>query len=100
MDFGLAQVFSKTKHLLLDCVFRLKCQLSTVSQYQKERLNVIDVLIVGGGNAALCAALMARGAGASVLLLEAAIGALEFMPNTMFATCPGSRANSSKRRKP
>jgi tricarballylate dehydrogenase len=33
---------------------------------------VIDVLIVGGGNAALCAALMARDAGASVLLLEAA----------------------------
>ena len=30
-----------------------------------------DVLIVGGGNAALCAALMAREAGASVLLLEA-----------------------------
>ena len=33
---------------------------------------VIDVLVVGGGNAALCAALMAREAGASVLLLEAA----------------------------
>lgn len=33
---------------------------------------MIDVLIVGGGNAALCAALMAREAGASVLLLEAA----------------------------
>ncbi len=31
-----------------------------------------DVLIVGGGNAALCAALMAREAGASVVLLEAA----------------------------
>jgi precorrin 3B synthase CobZ len=30
-----------------------------------------DVLIIGGGNAALCAALMAREAGASVLLLEA-----------------------------
>ncbi|KQT10937.1 FAD-dependent tricarballylate dehydrogenase TcuA [Ramlibacter sp. Leaf400] len=29
-----------------------------------------DVLVVGGGNAALCAALMAREAGASVLLLE------------------------------
>jgi succinate dehydrogenase/fumarate reductase flavoprotein subunit len=27
---------------------------------------VIDVLVVGGGNAALCAALMAREAGASV----------------------------------
>jgi tricarballylate dehydrogenase len=33
---------------------------------------VLDVLIIGGGNAALCAALMAREAGASVLLLEAA----------------------------
>jgi tricarballylate dehydrogenase len=33
---------------------------------------VLDVLVIGGGNAALCAALMAREAGASVLLLEAA----------------------------
>jgi tricarballylate dehydrogenase len=36
---------------------------------------MIDVLVIGGGNAALCAALRAReqlGAGASVLLLEAA----------------------------
>ena len=32
---------------------------------------MIDVLVVGGGNAALCAALMAREAGATVLLLEA-----------------------------
>ncbi len=32
----------------------------------------IDVLVVGGGNAALCAALMAAEAGARVLLLEAA----------------------------
>jgi tricarballylate dehydrogenase len=32
---------------------------------------VIDVLVIGGGNAALCAALMAREAGASVLVLEA-----------------------------
>ena len=30
---------------------------------------MIDVLIIGGGNAALCAALMAREAGASVMLL-------------------------------
>jgi tricarballylate dehydrogenase len=33
---------------------------------------MIDVLVIGGGNAALCAALMAREAGVSVLLLEAA----------------------------
>ncbi|HLL12476.1 MAG TPA: FAD-dependent tricarballylate dehydrogenase TcuA [Rubrivivax sp.] len=33
---------------------------------------MIDVLVVGGGNAALCAALTAREAGASVLLIEAA----------------------------
>jgi tricarballylate dehydrogenase len=33
---------------------------------------MIDVLVIGGGNAALCAALTARDSGASVLLLEAA----------------------------
>ncbi|WP_118181707.1 FAD-dependent tricarballylate dehydrogenase TcuA [Paraburkholderia phosphatilytica] len=33
---------------------------------------MVDVLVIGGGNAALCAAIMAREAGASVLLLEAA----------------------------
>lgn len=35
-------------------------------------MQVIDVLVIGGGNAALCAALTAREVGASVLLLEAA----------------------------
>jgi tricarballylate dehydrogenase len=33
---------------------------------------MLDVLVIGGGNAALCAALMAREAGATVALLEAA----------------------------
>ncbi len=33
---------------------------------------MVDVLVIGGGNAALCAALMAREAGATVRLLEAA----------------------------
>ncbi len=33
---------------------------------------MIDVLVIGGGNAALCAALTAREAGASVILLESA----------------------------
>jgi tricarballylate dehydrogenase len=32
----------------------------------------VDVLVIGGGNAALCAALMAREAGASVRVLESA----------------------------
>ena len=32
----------------------------------------LDVLVIGGGNAALCAALMAREAGCSVMLLESA----------------------------
>ena len=35
-------------------------------------MTAVDVLVIGGGNAALCAALVARAAGASVLLLEAA----------------------------
>jgi len=34
--------------------------------------SIYDVLVIGGGNAALCAALTAREAGASVLLLESA----------------------------
>lgn len=37
-----------------------------------QQTGTVDVLVIGGGNAALCAALVAREAGASVLLLEAA----------------------------
>ena len=37
-----------------------------------DRSKTYDVLVAGGGNAALCAAIMARQAGASVLLLECA----------------------------
>ena len=37
-----------------------------------QELSGFDVLVVGGGNAALCAALRAREEGASVLLLESA----------------------------
>jgi tricarballylate dehydrogenase len=37
-----------------------------------EQTSTVDVLVIGGGNAALCAALVARESGASVMLLEAA----------------------------
>ncbi|MBN8901943.1 MAG: FAD-binding protein, partial [Rhodospirillales bacterium] len=37
-----------------------------------DRTKTYDVLIAGGGNAALCAAITARQAGASVILLESA----------------------------
>lgn len=45
---------------------------STGIRLNVEKLSNFDVLIVGGGNAALCAALSARELGASVLLLESA----------------------------
>ena len=37
-----------------------------------DRTKTYDVLVAGGGNAALCAAITARQAGASVLLVESA----------------------------
>src|SRR3990172_9876980 len=37
-----------------------------------DRMQVFDVLVIGGGNAALCAAMTARREGATVLLLESA----------------------------
>ena len=37
-----------------------------------DRTMTYDVLVAGGGNAALCAAITARQAGASVLLVESA----------------------------
>src|SRR3990172_10686720 len=37
-----------------------------------DRMQVFDVLVIGGGNAALCAAMTARSEGATVLLLESA----------------------------
>ena len=37
-----------------------------------DRTKTYDVLVAGGGNAALCAAITARQAGASVILLEGA----------------------------
>src|SRR5215211_2340594 len=40
--------------------------------YPVDLTRTFDVLVVGGGNAALCAAISARRSGASVLLLEAA----------------------------
>ena len=46
--------------------------LNTCTMNSQIKQNQLDVLVIGGGNAALCAALMAREAGASTLVLEAA----------------------------
>src|SRR5690554_2802642 len=45
---------------------------STGQRLNENDLTGHDVLVIGGGNAALCAALSAREQGASVLLLESA----------------------------
>lgn len=44
--------------------------MSTSRQNQADLAQTFDVLVVGGGNAALCAAMSAREAGAKVLMLE------------------------------
>lgn len=44
--------------------------MATVSQSTIDLSQTFDVLVIGGGNAALCAAMTAREAGASVLVLE------------------------------
>lgn len=45
--------------------------MKTATQYASDLTEDFDVLVIGGGNAALCAAMTARESGASVLLLEA-----------------------------
>lgn len=46
--------------------------LSAIDLFRTYESRTLDVLVIGGGNAALCAALTARRAGATVLLLESA----------------------------
>jgi len=46
--------------------------MASVNQSRVDVTQTFDVLVVGGGNAALCAAMTAREAGATVLLLESA----------------------------
>src|SRR6202167_4323997 len=49
------------------------CKASIIRHYRAmEPAKFRDVLVLGGGNAALCAAITARETGASVLLVEAA----------------------------
>ncbi len=44
--------------------------MSCDSKLQKFSREIIDVIVIGGGNAALCAAISARRAGAKVLIME------------------------------
>lgn len=46
--------------------------MASVNQSKIDVTQTFDILVVGGGNAALCAAMTAREAGATVLLLESA----------------------------
>ena len=60
---------------------------------------MIDVLVIGGGNAALCAALMAREAGASVLLLLAGLNMayFQFVTARSVASWDAGRASGGAR---
>jgi tricarballylate dehydrogenase len=54
---------------------RRRCPFAVLSQARPAMVDLAqkyDVLVIGGGNAALCAAIAARRSGASVLVLEAA----------------------------
>ncbi len=44
--------------------------MTTTGQSAVDLAQIYDVLVIGGGNAALCAAMTARESGATVLLLE------------------------------
>ncbi len=57
-----------TRHGKIEGVIRLS--MTTYIPYNLDLSQVFDVLVVGGGNAALCAAITAREMGARVLLLE------------------------------
>ena len=55
----------------LDFTKKLMNRIKKNAATQVDLSQMFDVLVIGGGNAALCAAMTAREAGASVLLLEA-----------------------------
>ena len=46
--------------------------MTITGQFDLDLAQIYDVLVIGGGNAALCAAMTARESGATVLLLEIA----------------------------
>ena len=46
--------------------------MSATNQFQRDIMEQFDVAVIGGGNAALCAAISAREKGARVVLVERA----------------------------
>ncbi|MFM8795684.1 MAG: FAD-dependent oxidoreductase [Betaproteobacteria bacterium] len=52
--------------------FSLEAKVDRIHAMQAPETHSCDVLVIGGGNAAVCAALMATEAGARVTVLEAA----------------------------